>query len=92
MSERVKFIASYLEADATFTELCERFGISRKQGYKWVARYEAEGVDALADRSRAPHTHPHAVSESLIELVVAARKRHPRWGSEARRRTGRLEW
>lgn len=80
MSERVKFIASHLEAEDTFTELCERFGISRKQGYKWVERYEEDGVEGLADRSRAPHTHPLAVSEPLVERIVAARKRHPRWG------------
>ena len=31
---RVRFIAAYLEADRSFVELCEDFGISRKQGYK----------------------------------------------------------
>ena len=32
MDERVKFVAAMLEGDETFVELCERFGISRKQG------------------------------------------------------------
>jgi transposase len=36
------------------TGLCEAFGISRECGYKWVARYESEGVDGLKARSRAP--------------------------------------
>jgi hypothetical protein len=31
MNERVKFVAAMLAADETFLELCERFGISRKQ-------------------------------------------------------------
>jgi transposase InsO family protein len=80
MNERVKFVAAMLEAEESFGELCERFGISRKQGYKWKERYEAGGVLGLADRSRAPHTHPHAVSREIQQLLVAARRKHPRWG------------
>jgi hypothetical protein len=34
MNERVKFVAAMLEAEESFLELCERFGISRRQGYK----------------------------------------------------------
>jgi hypothetical protein len=30
--ERVKFVAAMLEAEESFLELCERFGISSKQG------------------------------------------------------------
>lgn len=80
MNERVKFIASYLESAETFTALCERFGVSRKSGYKWVARYEAEGVGGLEERSRAPLSHPHAVSDEVVVNVLRARRKHPRWG------------
>jgi len=80
MNERLKFIAAFLEGDENFSELCERFGISRKQGYKWRRRYEAGGMDALSDRSRAPLSHPHAVPESIANLIVEVRRRHPRWG------------
>jgi transposase InsO family protein len=80
VEERVKFIAGFLEGDESFTELCERFGISRKQGYKWRERYEAGGLEALKDRSRAPRSHPHAVAEAVGELIFEARRRHPRWG------------
>jgi transposase InsO family protein len=80
MSERVKFIAACLQAEASFSELCLDFGISRKTGYKWVQRYEAGGVEALVDRSHAPQAHPHAVPGAVIEAVLAIRRRHPRWG------------
>jgi transposase InsO family protein len=80
MNERVKFVAAILQAEESFAELCERFGISRKQGYKWKERYEVGGVEALVDQSRAPHSHPHAVSADVEQLLVAARKKHPRWG------------
>src|SRR5687767_2412615 len=80
VNERVKFVAALLEGDENFTELCERFGISRKQGYKWRERYESGGVEALRDCSRAPLSHPHAVPEAIAELIVAARGQHPHWG------------
>jgi transposase-like protein len=44
MNERVKFVAATLGADETFVELCQRFGISRKQGYKWKNSTSAEGL------------------------------------------------
>jgi transposase InsO family protein len=80
MFERVKFIAAYLEAETSFSELCLDFGISRKTGYKWVRRYDAEGVEALVDRSRAPHADSHEVPGEVIEAVLSSRRRHPRWG------------
>jgi putative transposase len=80
MSERVKFIAAYLDGEASFTELCVDFGISRKTGYKWVERYEAGGINSMHDLSRAPKNHPHAVRDDVVDLIVAARKKHPRWG------------
>jgi putative transposase len=80
MNERVKFIARYLQQDLSFSGLCDLAGVSRKTGYKWVERYETGGVTALVDRSRAPLAHPQAVSTALVEAIVAARRRHPRWG------------
>ena len=35
------------------TELCRRHNISRRTGYKWLERYEAEGPDGLLDRSHS---------------------------------------
>ena len=80
MNERVKFIASYLENVDSFLDLCERFEISRKTGYKWVARYEEGGVKSLCDKSRRPLHHPQAVSSEVTQKIILARKKHPRWG------------
>ena len=80
MNERVRFIAAHLEAGEPFSALCEGFGVSRKTGYKWVERYELEGVAGLEERSRAPLSHPHAVADDVVEKILRARKKHPRWG------------
>lgn len=80
MNERVKFIATYLEEEETLSDLCRRFGISRKTGYKWIERYEEDGLVALADQSRAPHTHPNAVDTEVTQLILLEREKHPHWG------------
>src|SRR2546422_10857160 len=36
------------------TELCAAYGISRKTGYKFLARYDTLGAAGLADQSRRP--------------------------------------
>ncbi len=39
MSERAKFVLEAEEGIFSMTELCQRFGISRKTGYKWLGRH-----------------------------------------------------
>jgi transposase len=63
------------------SELCARYGVSRRIGYKWLARYDAEGRRGLADRSRAPHHCPHKIPSQMAELLVAERTAHPHWGA-----------
>ena len=78
--EQERFIRAHLEGRESFSSLCRGFGISRKTGYKRVARYEEGGFEGLEDLSRAPHSHPKQVSGEVEELVVAARQGHPTWG------------
>jgi transposase InsO family protein len=63
------------------TELCDQYGISRKTGYKWVGRYEAEGRAGLVDRSRCPHHSPRATDADIVERLCEARRRHPTWSA-----------
>lgn len=51
---RLKFIAEVISGNASMADLCRRFGISRKTGYKWKKRYEVGGTAALVDLSRRP--------------------------------------
>ena len=87
MDERVKFAAQYLRGDVRMAELCRCFGICRRVGYKWVDRYEREGVAGLEDRSRAPHHHPNAVPAGMEAEIVARRRKS--WWMQGVRRVGR---
>jgi putative transposase len=82
MDLRVQFISEYVSGLFSMTELAEQYGISRKTGYKWVARYERAGPSALGDRSRRPQAHPAATPAALVQAVLAVRRRHPRWGAQ----------
>src|SRR5262245_62975856 len=80
MDQRVAFIADWLRDEWTMSELAERYGISRKTAYKWVARYDADPEHGLAERSRAPHAHGRAIADGVRTAVLALRRAHPRWG------------
>jgi transposase InsO family protein len=81
MDERLQFVRDALRDRFTMSELCARYGVSRRIGYKWLARYDAEGRRGLADRSRAPRHGPHRIATTLAELLVAERVAHPHWGA-----------
>ncbi len=88
LKERTKFILEWekrwnrQQGEVNVAELCREFGISCQAGFGWIRRYRdaQHDLQALAPRSRRPHSSPTAISEEVQDLVVAARKLHPRWG------------
>jgi transposase InsO family protein len=81
MEERLQFVRDALSDRFTMSELCARYGVSRRIGYKWLARYEAEGRRGLVDRSRAPRHCPHTIARGIAELLIRERTAHPHWGA-----------
>ena len=82
--ERVNFVRELETGDESIADLCRVYGVSRKTGYKWLARYEREGVAGLADRSRAPRGHPNAVGDDEQAAILALRGQRPSWGERKR--------
>ena len=80
MDERVRFVWDVQRGFESVSQLCRQFGISRKTGYKWMARYEAEGIEGLRERSRRPRRSPTRTDEHWVRTVVEQRRAHPRWG------------
>ena len=81
MSQRVQFVAEVADGLFTMTELCARYGISRKTGYKWRAR-----AGDLRDRPRRPRQSPTAVAPTTVALIRALRQAYPTWGPRKLRR------
>lgn len=83
MHQRRLFVNAVLERKLSVTKLCELFQISRKTGYKWIARcYGPEGWAALADRSRRPHSNSRAISHDVVRRLVLLREKYPSWGAK----------
>ncbi len=80
VNERIKFIEEWLSQKHTMIDLCRKYGVTRKTGYKWVGRFKEGGSPALYDESRARHSHPNVTDTVMIEMIVGARRRHPSWG------------
>jgi len=98
MEQRLQFVADALSDRYTMSELCARYGISRRIGYKWLARFQADGRRGLLDRSRAPHSCPHKIPLELTALICTLREAHPHWGARkllavlTRRHPRRQHW
>ena len=85
MEQRKEFLEAAMRGEYSFTELCRRFGISRKNGYKWLNRYRTElavpgGTMSFGNRSRRPHNSPTAISADVEAAIVELRKERPHWG------------
>jgi transposase len=80
MDVRRALVEDYWHERGTMTALCDLYGVSRKTGYKWLARFEQNGPAGLVDRARRPHTSPTAMPPDLEQAVVRVRRRFPHWG------------
>jgi hypothetical protein len=74
VQERTRFIKDWRSGVWTMRELCDRYAISRKTGYKILHRFEVHGVEGLRDRSRAPHHCPQRTPAETVEAILEARR------------------
>ena len=94
--QRRSFVLDYESGQWSMSELCQRYGVTRPTGYKWVERVYEEGEAGLVERSRAPNECPHRTPARIEELILAARAKYG-WGAKKLlqvllRRHPRLQW
>ena len=82
---RARFVLEAQHSFLAHAELCRKYGISRPTGYKWLERYEKEGLEGLKDRSHRPHSCPHRTSDAMVGRILELRVRRE-WGSRKIRR------
>src|SRR5262245_55297187 len=82
MDHKRLFIADYHTRSFCVSELCERYGISRPTGYKWIGRFLEQGFPGLEELSRRPTSCPHRTSEGVVEPILELRRKHPTWGAK----------
>ena len=80
-NERTRFVVDWERKLESMAELCRRYGVSRRTGYKWLQRYQQQGWAGLEDRSRAPRRHPLQTAATIEQEILALRAQHTRWGA-----------
>lgn len=80
--ERFRFIQEVLNPSISisFEQLCEKYNISTKTGYKWFNRFLERGQEGLKDKSRSRLSFPERISEEIEKVIISIRKEYPTWG------------
>jgi transposase InsO family protein len=73
-------VLAVLSDGETVTDVAARVGVRRQTVHEWLARYEAGGLDGLADRSHRPRSCPHQIGSATEVAVLELRRAHPSWG------------
>jgi len=78
--QRYQAVLAVISDGETVTDVAARFGVRRQTVHEWLARYEAGGLEGLADRSHRPAGCPHQMAAGVEVAVAEMRRAHPGWG------------
>ncbi len=78
--KRYEAVRAVIADGETVTEVAARFGVSRKTVHVWLSKYEAGGLEGLADGSHRPRSCPHQMPADVEVALVDLRIAHPSWG------------
>jgi transposase-like protein len=72
IEQREEFIADRLKKEWNVRELCRRYEIAPKTGYKWMKRFVEEGKQGLRDQRRE-RGHPSSAPLGHLKEVNQVR-------------------
>jgi transposase len=78
--QRYQAVLAVIGEGGTVGEVAGRWGVSRQSVHAWLARYEAGGLEGLADRSHRPASCPHQMDPGVEARVLELRRLHRSWG------------
>ena len=80
VEQRYDAVLAVIRDGMRVSEVAEKFGVHRDTVHTWIARYEAQGLEGLADRSHRPKTSPLQMPAVLEARVLELRRHRPHWG------------
>lgn len=80
MEVKMQFINEWHRGCNSITDIAEKYEISRPTVYKWLKRYEQNGVEGLREQSRAPMNSPHRTSRDILDIVIQEKLKNRRRG------------
>ena len=82
MDERLRFVLDAFKSKESFTQICRRFGISTKTGYKWLKRFEEGGREGLKDQPTVAKNIHNKTDDKTLKRIVRLKKRYKYWGAK----------
>lgn len=80
MEQRYDAVLAVMRDGMTVTQVAEKYGVGRQTVHVWLARYEAGGLEGLADRSHRPRSSPLQMAAETEARVLELRRMRPYWG------------
>jgi transposase InsO family protein len=78
--QRYQAVMAVIGDGLTVSQAAEKTGVARQTLHRWLARYEAQGLEGLLDRSHRPVRCPHQMPGAVEAAVVELRRSRPYWG------------
>src|SRR3984885_16364203 len=79
--QRYQAVLAVIEEGRPVPEVPLQWRVDRRTVHRWLARYEASGLEGLADGSHKPVTCPHQMPAAVEALVLELRRTHRYWGA-----------
>lgn len=74
-SGRALLVQRVLFENQSVREVSSALGVSRRTGYKWLARFRRQGWSGLQDRSSRPHRMPRRLDAKQVRQIERLRRR-----------------
>ena len=78
--QRYQAVLAVISDGLSISQVAGKVGVSRQTVHAWLARYEAEGLEGLTDRSHRPESCPHQMPARVEAAVLELRRSRPYWG------------
>jgi transposase-like protein len=78
--QRYQAVLAVISDGWSISQVAQKVGVSRQTLHSWLARYEAEGLEGLVDRSHRPVSCPHQMPAAVEAAVLELRRSRPYWG------------
>ena len=73
--QRYQVVLAVLADGRAVMEVASQWGVSRRTVHRWLARYEADVLEGLPDRSHRPERCPHQMPAEIEVRVLELRRR-----------------
>ena len=92
VEQRYQAVREVIDSGESITSIAAHYGVDRRTLHRWLTRYAAGGLEAVANRSNRPDTCPHQMDPVIEARLVVLRRSHPRWGPRTLLSKLRLEF